>query len=73
LKRVLVVLLSLVSLQFIISAQNPVIKDIGMSDPHVRIFNDTLYLFTGHDSSPHDKTWLMKNWRVFSSTDLTNW
>ncbi|MGQ1785150.1 family 43 glycosylhydrolase [Saccharicrinis sp. GN24d3] len=57
----------------LISAQNPVVKDIGMSDPHVRIFNDTIYLYSGHDFSPDDKTWIMKDWRVFSSTDLVNW
>ncbi|MDO5971319.1 family 43 glycosylhydrolase [Flavivirga aquimarina] len=54
-------------------AQNPVIKDIGMSDPHVRVFNDTLFLYSGHDYSPNDKTWIMKDWRVFSSTNLINW
>lgn len=54
-------------------AENPVIKGIGMSDPHIRVFNDTLYLFSGHDSHPDDKTWVMKDWRVFSSTDLINW
>ncbi|NCB09135.1 MAG: 1,4-beta-xylanase, partial [Bacteroidia bacterium] len=52
---------------------NPVIKEIGMSDPHVRVFNDTLYLFSGHDTSPGDTTWVMRDWRVFSSTDLINW
>ncbi|MEQ8704537.1 MAG: family 43 glycosylhydrolase [Phaeodactylibacter sp.] len=54
-------------------AQNPIIPNIGMSDPHVRVFNDTLYLFTGHDSSRTDKTWIMKDWRVYSSTDLVHW
>ncbi len=53
--------------------QNPLIKDIGMSDPHVRVFNDTIYLYTGHDSHPDDKTWVMKEWRVFSSTNLLDW
>ena len=53
--------------------QNPVIKDIGMSDPHIRVFNDTIYLYSGHDSSPDDETWIMKDWRVFSTTDLVNW
>lgn len=53
--------------------QNPIIKDIGMSDPHVRVFNDTIYLYSGHDDRPTDKTWVMKDWRVFSTTDLTNW
>jgi len=56
-----------------VSAGNPVIKGIGMSDPHIRVFNDTIYLFSGHDNKPSDKTWVMKDWRVFSSTDLVNW
>ena len=55
------------------TADNPLIKGIGMSDPHIRVFNDTIYLFTGHDSHPDDKTWVMRDWRVFSSTDLINW
>ncbi len=54
-------------------AQNPIIKDQGVSDPHVRVFNDTVYLFSGHDSNPDDKTWVMPNWQVFSTTDLVNW
>jgi len=53
--------------------QNPVIKDTGMSDPHVRVFQDTLYLYSGHDAHPDDKTWVMKDWRVFASTDLLDW
>ena len=44
-----------------------------MSDPHVRVFNDTLFLYTGHDSHPDDKIWIMRDWRIFSTTDLKNW
>ncbi len=54
-------------------ADNPLIRGIGMSDPHIRVFKDTVYLFSGHDDSPGDPTWIMKDWRVFSSTDLVNW
>jgi hypothetical protein len=54
-------------------AQNPIIKDIGMSDPHVRVFNDTIYLYCGHDRHPDDETWVMKEWRIFSTVDLINW
>ena len=54
-------------------SQNTIIKDQGVSDPHIRVFNDTIYLYSGHDSHPSDKTWKMKDWRVFSSTDLLNW
>ncbi len=56
-----------------LQAANPLIKDIGMSDPHVQVFNDTIYLFTGNDDSPTDKLWVMKDWRVFKSTDMLNW
>jgi len=54
-------------------ADNPVIPDIGMSDPHMRVFHDTLYLYCGHDTHPNDQTWVMQEWRVFRSTDLVNW
>ena len=55
------------------TAQNPIIGDIGISDPHVRVFNDTVFLYSGHDSSPNDSVFIMKDWRVFSTTDLVNW
>tara|TARA_R110002049_G_scaffold308875_2_gene514625 strand:+ start:2257 stop:3516 length:1260 start_codon:yes stop_codon:yes gene_type:complete len=60
----------MVSLGF---SQNPITKAKGVSDPHIRVFNDTIYLFSGHDASPNDKLWVMKDWRVFSSTDLLDW
>lgn len=53
--------------------QNPILKNLGVSDPHIRVFNDTVYLYAGHDTSPNDKTWVMKDWRVFSTIDLVNW
>ena len=34
----------------IVSAKNPITPDIGMSDPHVRVFNDTVFLYTGKDA-----------------------
>ena len=54
-------------------AGNPLVEGGGMSDPHARVFNDTVYLYCGHDDTPEDKTWVMKEWRVYSSTDLINW
>jgi hypothetical protein len=53
--------------------QNPILRDMGVSDPHIRVFNDKLYLYSGHDSSPDDKTWIMKDWRIFFSTNLLDW
>ena len=62
-----------ISFSLITTGENPVIRGIGMSDPHVRVFKDTIYLFSGHDDSPEDKTWVMKDWYVFSTTDLIHW
>ncbi|WP_158851032.1 family 43 glycosylhydrolase [Algibacter sp. L1A34] len=73
-KRIKFITLLLCIICFQISfAQNPIIGNIGISDPHIRVFNDTIFLFSGHDSDPHDKTWIMKDWRIFSTTDLINW
>jgi arabinoxylan arabinofuranohydrolase len=54
-------------------AQNPIVKDVGMSDPHVRVFNDSIFLYCGHDNHPNDTTWVMKEWHIFSSTDMIQW
>jgi arabinoxylan arabinofuranohydrolase len=54
-------------------SQNPLIKNAGMSDPHARVFNDTLFLYTGHDDTPADKKWIMKDWKIYSTTNLMNW
>jgi len=54
-------------------AQNPILGGDGISDPHIRVFGDQIYLFSGHDASPKDKTWVMKDWRIFATTDLVNW
>ena len=56
-----------------VNAQNPIVKDVGMSDPHVRVFNDTIFLYCGHDNHPDDKTWVMKDWRVYTTTDMIHW
>ncbi|MBJ2175896.1 family 43 glycosylhydrolase [Aureibaculum sp. A20] len=54
-------------------AQNPITTFKGISDPHIRVFNDTIYLYSGHDAAPNDKTWVMKDWRVFATTNLLDW
>lgn len=54
-------------------SQNPITDVKGVSDPHIRVFNDTIYLYSGHDFSPTDKLWDMRDWRVFSTTNLLDW
>ena len=53
---------------------NPIITDQYTADPAAMVHNGTVYLYTGHDEAPLDKHFYeMKDWLVFSSTDLVNW
>lgn len=67
------IIVLVLAISFSVFAQNPVANLKGISDPHIRVFNDTVYLFSGHDSHHDDKTWVMKDWRVFSTTNLLDW
>lgn len=59
-------------LPFIGKAQNPIIQTIYTADPAPMVYNDTLYLYTGHDEDK--STWFtMKDWRCYSTTDMVNW
>jgi|GEM_PF-3199171 hypothetical protein len=53
---------------------NPLFKGLYTADPCALVYNDTLYIFTGHDEqSQNGTTFLMRDWYVFSSADLVNW
>jgi len=53
-------------------SQNPFITHMYTADPSARVFNDTLYVYPSHDEDT--ATWFfMKDWHVFSTTDLVNW
>jgi len=53
-------------------AQNPIVQTIYTADPAPMVYNDTVYLYTGHDED--GSTWFtMNEWRVYSSTDMVNW
>ena len=55
------------------SKGNPVITHHYTADPAALVKGDTLWLFTGHDFAGGQKTYKMKDWLVFSTTDLKNW
>jgi arabinoxylan arabinofuranohydrolase len=53
-------------------ADNPIIQHIYTADPAPLVHNGRVYLYTGHDED--GSTWFtMKEWRVWSSTDMVNW
>ncbi|MFA9388428.1 MAG: family 43 glycosylhydrolase [Prolixibacteraceae bacterium] len=57
-----------------IQAANPVITKLFTADPAAMVYNDTVYLYTGHDEAPAGgNAYVMNNWQVFSSSDMENW
>jgi len=53
-------------------ADNPIVQTIYTADPAPMVYNDTFYMFTGHDED--GSGWFnMKDWRCFSTTDMANW
>lgn len=52
---------------------NPIITHKFTADPAALVENDTLWLFTGHDYEGGEKGYKMKDWLVFSTTDMQNW
>jgi beta-xylosidase len=53
---------------------NPIIKDLFTADPAAMIHNDSFFIYTGHDEQVVGKEgYIMKNWYVFSTTDMVNW
>ncbi|SFD27234.1 family 43 glycosylhydrolase [Algibacter pectinivorans] len=54
-------------------AQNPIVPNQGLNDPHIHIFNDTAYVYASHDKSIDNKKFIMEDWWVLSSPDLVNW
>jgi len=52
---------------------NPLIREPGMSDPHVLVTNDACYLFTGHDVGFDINDWVMPDWRIYRSENLRTW
>lgn len=53
---------------------NPIIKHKYTCDPTILVFNDTVYLYTGHDEAPDGvEEYIMNEWLCFSSSDMRLW
>jgi len=57
---------------FLCNAQNPIIQTKFTADPAPMVYNDTVFLFTGHDED-NAFGFIMKDWLLYTSTDLVNW
>ena len=54
------------------SAQNPIIQTKYTADPAPMVYNDTVFLYTGHDED-NAFGFNMKDWLLYTSTDMVNW
>ncbi|MEI7910329.1 MAG: glycine-rich domain-containing protein [Verrucomicrobiota bacterium] len=54
-------------------ADNPIIPNQGVCDPHIHIVNGKAYLYSTHDYGTGQPNYRMDDWQLFSSTDLVSW
>jgi len=52
-------------------ADNPLVRHIYTADPAPLIYNDTFFIFTGHDEG--GSGWTLNGWHVLSSTNMVDW
>jgi len=57
-----------------VTAQNPIIQTMYTADPAPIVLGDTLFLYVGHDEDDAPaKGYLMREYRLFTTTDMVNW
>jgi arabinoxylan arabinofuranohydrolase len=66
-----VVFVVLLALQISV-AENPLIQTNYTPDAAPMVYNDTVFLYTGHDED-NATGFTMYNYLLYSSTDLVNW
>src|SRR5687767_2030304 len=72
--RASICLVALLAFVPAIHATNPIIKDRFTADPAALVSDGRVYLYTGQDDAPVGGTgFVMNNWRVYSSTNMTGW
>ena len=52
---------------------NPIIRDKFTADPAPMVDGEHLYLYVGHDEAQRDEMFNMKEWLVYSTTDMRHW
>lgn len=55
------------------TGSNPIIRDRFTADPAPLVMGRRLYLYTGHDEARGDEMFTMREWLVYSTTDMRNW
>jgi len=58
----------------VVQAQNPIITDVFTADPAPLVYNNTVYLYVGHDTAAVGvESYQMPDWLVYSTIDMVNW
>lgn len=55
------------------SKGNPILTHHYTADPAALVKGDTLWLYAGHDFAGGQTKYVMKDWLVYSTTDMKNW
>jgi len=56
----------------LVRADNPLAQNIYTADPAPLVYNNRVYLFTGHDEDG-STGFNMLNWHLYSTSDMQNW
>lgn len=57
----------------VVPRSNPLFRDRFTADPAPLVIGDRLYLYVGHDEAQRDEMFNMREWRVYSTTDMADW
>lgn len=55
------------------AGSNPIVRDKFTADPAPLVVGDRLYLYAGHDEAQRDEMFNMREWLVYSTTDMQHW
>ncbi|KTF68341.1 glycoside hydrolase family 43 protein [Sphingomonas sp. HT-1] len=56
-----------------VAGSNPIVRDKFTADPAPLVVGDRLYLYVGHDEAQRDEMFNMREWLVYSTTDMKHW
>lgn len=56
-----------------VPGSNPIIRDTFTADPSPLVVGGRLYLYVGHDEARGDEMFNMREWLVYSTTDMKRW
>lgn len=66
----------MMAVQFFVTennAENPIVQTNYTADPAPMVYNDTFWMYTGHDEDGSTIWFNMREWRCYSSVDMANW